>query len=60
MAIGVASPPATWQRTMDTMLQGIPNVPCFLDHIVIVGGNVEEHLHLLETVFQHLEQYELS
>ena len=34
MAFGVASPPATWQRTMDTMLQGIPNVPCFLDHIV--------------------------
>ena len=34
MAFGVASPPATWQRTMDTMLQGIPNVPGFLDHIV--------------------------
>ena len=60
MAFGVASAPAIWQRTMDTILQGIPNVQCFLDDIVVAGGNMEEHLHLLETVFKRLEQYGLT
>ena len=60
MAFGVASAPAIWQRTMDTILQGIPNVQCFLDDIVAAGGNMEEQLHLLETVLKRLEQYGLT
>ena len=49
MAFGVASVPAISQGPMDTML--IANVPCFLHHIVFIGGNIVEHPHLLEPVF---------
>ena len=57
MAFSMGSAPAIWLRTMDTILQGISNVQCFLDDIVVAGGNMEEHLHLLEPVFKRLDRY---
>jgi len=33
----VASAPAIFQRTMDTILQGIEGVACNLDDIIITG-----------------------
>ena len=37
LLFGIASAPAVFQRTMDTILQGIPNVLCYLDNILITG-----------------------
>lgn len=37
LVFGVASSPAIFQRTMDTILQGIPHVAAYLDDILITG-----------------------
>jgi hypothetical protein len=38
LVFGVASSPAIFQRTMDTLLQGIPHVAVYLDDILITGA----------------------
>ena len=35
LPFGVASAPAVFQRAMDTILQGIPNVICYIDDILV-------------------------
>ena len=55
----VASAPALFQKLMDTVLQGIPNVMCYIDDILITGNNDEEHLHNLASVFERLRQHGL-
>lgn len=50
MPFGLASAPAIWQRTMDTVLAGLPDVACYLDDIVITGSNPQEHLEVLASV----------
>ena len=37
LPFGVASAPAIFQRTMDSILQGIPRVCCYIDDILISG-----------------------
>ena len=37
LPFSVASAPAIFQRTMDTLLQGIPGVICYIDDILITG-----------------------
>ena len=52
----VTSAPAIWQRAMDKVLQGIPEVSCYLDDISFVTGrSTGEHLTNLETVLQRLQ-----
>ncbi len=41
---GVASAPAVFQQLMEKVLQGIPGVVCFIDDVLVTGGNDEEHL----------------
>ena len=55
LPFGVASAPALFQRIMDSILQGIPSVKCYIDDILITGANDEEHLKNLEQVLQRLE-----
>ena len=52
---GVASAPALFQKTMDTLLQGIPNTQCYLDDILITGKSDAEHLQNLEEVLKRLQ-----
>ena len=52
---GVASAPALFQKTMDTLLQGIPNTLCYLDDILITGKSDAEHLQNLEEVLKRLQ-----
>ncbi|XP_042372461.1 uncharacterized protein K02A2.6-like [Plectropomus leopardus] len=52
LVFGVASSPAIFQRTMDTMLQGIPHVAVYLDDILITGATEAEHLANLEQVLK--------
>ena len=49
LPLGVASAPAIFQHTMDTILQGLSHVQC-IDDILVTGADDEEHLHRLEEV----------
>ena len=35
LPFGVASAPALFQKTMDTILQGLPGVKCYIDDILV-------------------------
>ena len=37
LPFGVASAPAIFQRTMDIVLQALPNVMCYIDDIIVTG-----------------------
>jgi len=41
---GVASAPAIWQHTMETILKDVPGVAVFLDDIRIAGKDIEQHI----------------
>ena len=57
LPFGISSAPAIFQKLMDTVLQGIPLVICYLDDILITERNDEEHLTSLSTVLQRLQKY---
>ena len=42
---------------MDTVLQGLPKVICYLDDILISASTPEEHLDNVKQVLKRLEQY---
>ena len=44
------SAPAVFQRAMDTILQGIPHVICYIDDIVVTKESEEEHLRNLDQI----------
>jgi len=54
MPFGISSAPAIFQRVMDSILQGIPKVLCYLDDILVTGATDAEHLNNLERVLQRL------
>ena len=56
---GIASAPALFQRTMDTILQEIPNTICYLDDILVTGNSAETHLKSLTEILQRLRQHGL-
>ena len=37
LPFGIASAPAMFQKIMDTILQGIPNVMCYINDILVTG-----------------------
>ena len=51
---GVASSPAIFQRIVDDMLRGIPNVCVYLDDILITGKSDTDHARNLHAVLQRL------
>ena len=55
LPFGVASAPAIFQRAMDQILQSIPGVVCYIDDILVIGSNSEEHLQRLEEVLKRLK-----
>ena len=57
LPFGVASAPAMFQKLMDTVLQGIPGVVCYIDDILVTGTTQSDHLRNLEEVFQRLERH---
>ena len=59
LPFGVASAPAMFQQVMDTVLQGLPNVICYLDDVLVTGSTVEEHLSNLEGVLKRLQQHNI-
>ena len=57
LPFGTASAPAIFQKTMDSILQGMEGVACFLDDILVTGSSEEEHLKNLESVLQSLMKH---
>ncbi len=52
---GIHSGPALFQRTMDSLLSGIPGVTCYLDDILVAGKTMQEHCRSLASVFEKLQ-----
>ena len=59
LPFGIASSPAIFQRTMDIILQGIDNLACIQDDILISGKDDADQLQNLEAVLNRLEEYGL-
>lgn len=57
LPFGVASAPSIFQKTMDTILQGMNGVICYLDDILISGKTEEEHLDNLRRVLLKLKEH---
>ena len=56
LPFGISSAPAVFQRTMETLLQGIPNISVYIDDILITGKSDEEHMQTLEEVLSCLRR----
>ena len=56
LPFGITSAPAIFQRAMNSILQGIPHVLCYIHDILITGTNDEEHIKNLSEVLTKLEQ----
>ena len=50
LPFGVFSAPAIFQRVMEMLLQGIPNVSVYLDDILVTGKTESEHLQNLQEI----------
>ena len=57
LSFGIAAAPAIFQQTMETMLQGLSGVVCYLDDIVVTGKSDAEHLQNLERVLAKIQEY---
>ena len=57
LPFGIASAPAIFQRTMDTILQDLKGVACYIDDIIITGQSDAEHLDRLEEVLRRLQRH---
>ena len=55
LPFGVSSAPGIFQRAMENLLKGIPNVIVYIDDILVTGTSEEEHLSVLEKVLERLE-----
>ena len=55
LLFGIASAPSIFQRVMETLLQGIPQVSVYLDDILVTGSTEQEHLANLTQVLQRLQ-----
>ena len=55
LPFGVASAPAIFQRTMESILRGLPHVCVYLDDILVTGESDAAHIHNLTAVLDRLE-----
>ena len=55
MPFGISAAPSIFQRTMENVLQGIPNTCIYLDDVLVTGKTPESHLANLEEVLAKLQ-----
>ncbi|CAH8628181.1 unnamed protein product [Schistosoma guineensis] len=62
MPFGLTNAPATFQRLMQTVLQGLVPHQCliYLDDIIIYGNTPEQHNANLKAVLQRIKQHNLK
>ena len=56
LPFGVSAAPSIFQRIVESILQGLPNVCIYLDDILVSGESEEAHLRNLGAVLTRLEQ----
>ena len=56
LPFGVSSAPSLFQRTMENLFKGFPNVCVYIDDILLTGKTEEEHLKTLEAVLDKLSK----
>jgi len=56
LPFGIASAPAIFQRTMETLLRGLKGVSVYVDDILVTGATMEEHLANLAAVLDCLKK----
>jgi len=56
LPFGISAAPAIFQRMIESILRGIPNVSVYLDDILVSGKTEEEHIQRLDTVRTRLEE----
>ena len=57
LPFGIASAPAIFQRTMDTILQGLNHVWCYNEDILVAGVDDNEHFCNLEEMLVRLRNH---
>jgi putative transposase len=58
--MGLLGCPASFQRLMEAVMKGIPNVLVYIDDILVHSSSHEEHRKTLDAVFRRLEQHNLK
>ena len=58
MPFGLCNAPASFQRLMDLVLAGLQWSEClvYLDDVIVIGRNFEEHLQNIGSVLQCLRE----
>lgn len=56
LPFGISAAPAIFQRTMEGILQGLPQVCVYMDDILVTGATEAEHLKNLEAVLTRVEE----
>lgn len=57
---GIASSPAVWQQSMDTIFSWLQGVFCFVDDMLIAGKEEVEHRERLQSVLELIKQHGLK
>ncbi len=58
--MGLLGCPASFQRLMEAVMKGIPNVLVYIDDILVHSKTHEEHRKTLDLVFKRLEKHNLK
>ena len=56
LPVGVASAPAIFQRTMETLLKDLPMIYVYIDDILVAGITPQDHLNNLAAVLSRLQE----
>ena len=54
---GINIAPSIFQASRDKILVGIDNVFCYVDDVLLATHNKEDHVKVLEQVFERFEKH---
>ena len=58
--MGLLGCPASFQRLMEEVMKGIPNVLVYIDDILVHSKTHDQHIEILRKVFARLQQHHLK